>query len=74
MNIKLSGRTTVLTLLAIASVSAATAQDVNLKWLGSDASKELGGYTPQRLKLSPTKPDSLKKAPAGLVAPLYSEL
>ena len=74
MNIKLSGRTTVLTLLAIASVSAATAQVVNLKWIGSDASKELGGYMPQRLKLSPTKPDSLKKAPSDLVSPLYGEL
>ena len=59
MNIKLSGRTTVLTLLAIASVSAATAQDVNLKWLGSDASKELGGYT---LSASSSRPRSLTRS------------
>ncbi len=62
-------------LLASVSLAAsAVAQDVTLKWLASDASKELGGYMPQRLKLSTTRPASLKKAPAVLAAPLYGEI
>jgi thiol-disulfide isomerase/thioredoxin len=42
--------------------------------MGSDASKELGGYMPQRLKLSATKPDGLKKSLDDLAAPLYGEI
>lgn len=52
----------------------ASAQEAGLKWIGSDASKDLGGYMPQRLKLSADKPAALKKAPADLAAPLYGEI
>ena len=65
-------RITALALLSLAGV--ATAQDVNLKWIGKDASKDLGGYMPQRLKVSSTKPESLKKAPDGLATPIYGEM
>ncbi len=34
----------------------------------------LGGYMPQRLNLSSTKPAGLKKEPGGLVAPMYGEI
>lgn len=64
-------------LLAVASTSiltVATAQEVTLQWVAKDAAKELGGYMPQRLKLSATKPESIKKAPDGLGAALYGEL
>jgi thiol-disulfide isomerase/thioredoxin len=74
MKTNLSGRTTALALISISCVATATAQEVNLKWLGKDASKDLGGYMPQRLKLSSTKPESLKKSPDGLTAPLYGEM
>jgi thiol-disulfide isomerase/thioredoxin len=53
--------------------TSALAQEANLKWQASDASKSLG-YIPQRLRISPTKPESLKKAPEGLLAPVYGEL
>ena len=52
--------------------AVAAEPEVDLKWLPSDASKELG-YVPQRLKLSPVKPVSVKKSPDGLTAPLYGE-
>jgi len=50
------------------------AQEVNLTWLAADAQKELGGYIPQRLKLSATKPESLKISPPALTSPLYGEI
>lgn len=74
MKTHLPGRITALALLSLAGVATATAQEVNLKWLGKDASKDLDGYMPQRLKLSSTKPESLKKAPDGLAESLYGEL
>ena len=54
--------------------SAASAQEVNLTFESSGASRKLGGYMPQRLQLSATQPEGLKKAPAGLTAPLYGQL
>lgn len=51
-----------------------SAQEAKLQWIGSDASKELGGYMPQRLKLSTAKPAGLKKSPDDLSAPLYGEI
>lgn len=74
MKTNLSRRRTALALISILSLGAATAQEVNLKWLAKDASKELGGYMPQRLKLSSTRPAALKKAPEGLAAPLFGEI
>ena len=59
--------------LALATVVVG-APEVNLKWLPSDASKDLSGYMPQRLKLSSDKPASLKKSPEGVTAPLYGEI
>ena len=69
-----SGPAALLALAFTSLVASATAQEVNLQWLGKDASKELGGYMPQRLKLSGTRPGSLKKSPGGLSAALYGEL
>jgi peroxiredoxin len=65
--------------LALAGVlslaaAAAAAPEVNMKWLASEANKDLSGYMPQRLKLSSDKPASLKKSPDGLTAPLYGEI
>ena len=60
--------------LLLSANTQSTAQEVNLKWLAADAQKELGGYIPQRLKLSSTKPESLKKSPHDLTAPLYGEI
>ena len=56
------------------AAAAVAAPEVNLKWLASDASKDLSGYMPQRLKLSSQKPESLKKSPDGVTAPLYGEI
>ena len=56
------------------AVAASAAPEVNLKWLASDASKDLNGYMPQRLKLSSQKPESLKKSPDGVTTPLYGEI
>ena len=53
---------------------AGAAQEANLKWRSADMTKEIGSYTPQRLKLSTNKPVSLKKVPDNLTAPLYGEL
>ncbi|HEX4797206.1 MAG TPA: redoxin domain-containing protein [Humisphaera sp.] len=54
---------------------AARAEEATAKMtlLSAGAMPKLGGYRPQRLEMSPTKPDSLKKAP-DLTTPLYGEL
>ena len=52
----------------------AGAQEVKLDFQGKDAMQKLGGYTPQRLTLSQTKPAGLKKLPEGLTAPFFAEL
>jgi peroxiredoxin len=57
-----------------ASAAAPAAPEVKLSWASADVQKKLGSYSPQRLKLSSDKPDSLKKAPKDLKAPLYGEL
>ena len=46
---------------------------VDLKLLASGAMPKLGGYRPQQLKLSETKPAALKKAPE-LSSPRYGEI
>jgi peroxiredoxin len=61
------------TAAALATLSA-NAEDVALKLMSSGAMPKLGGYMPQRITLSGDKPEGLKKAPAGLTAPLYGEL
>jgi thiol-disulfide isomerase/thioredoxin len=62
--------------LAIASLaaSAVSAEEVHLQLLSTGAIPKLGGYMPQRLELSATKPDGITKLPADLSAPLYGEL
>lgn len=50
------------------------ADEVHLKMLSTGAMPKMGGYMPQRLELSTNKPESIKKAPADLAAPLYGEL
>jgi peroxiredoxin len=57
---------------ALAVTSAA--QEVDLQWLAAGARDKLGGYMPQRLKLTTNAPVALKKAPADLAAPLYGQL
>jgi peroxiredoxin len=54
--------------------AANAAPEVNLKWQSADANKDLAGYMPQRLKLSSTKPESLKKSPEGVSTPLHGEI
>ncbi len=48
--------------------------NVQLKVVPKDAMPRLGGYAPQRLRLTDQRPRTLKKAPAGLSAPLYGVL
>jgi len=55
----------------LALCAAAGAQEANLKMLPTGAMRKLGGYIPQRLELSATKPDSIKKLPEGLISPKY---
>ena len=64
----------VLIVAAMAFASTGTAQEASLKWLPTDAQKQLSGYMPQRLKLSDAKPASLKKSPDNLDAPQYGEI
>src|SRR5439155_18676257 len=63
-------------LFALAAVSGVglRAEEVKLKLMSSGAVKKLGGYMPQRLSLSETRPPGLKQAPEGLAKPLYGEL
>src|SRR5258707_5569174 len=61
-------------LVCLSWALAGAAQETRLKWQSSEMTKELGGYMPQRLKLSTNKPVSLKKSPEGVTAPLYVEL
>ena len=68
------GRAAASVLSALTLAICASAEEVKLNWQSSDANQKLGGYSPQRLQLSSTKPDSLKKAPEDLSAPLYGEL
>jgi thiol-disulfide isomerase/thioredoxin len=74
----LRGRKSFLFHVLVVSVMVAAvstrADEVHLKMLSSGAMPKLGGYMPQKLELSSAKPDSLKKAPADLAAPLYGEL
>ena len=48
--------------------------EVHLQLMSSGAMPKLGGYMPQSLTLSNTRPAGLKKVPAGLTWPLYGEL
>jgi peroxiredoxin len=60
--------------LAIGFSLAAQAQETNLKWKPDAATKDLGYYVPQRLKLSAALPESVKKSPPEVTAPLYGEM
>jgi peroxiredoxin len=70
----LSGRAAVAVLTTLVLAVSASAEEVQLKWQSSDASERLDGYSPQRIQLTKVQPDSVKKAPADLTAPLYAEL
>ena len=60
---------------AVALLAAsARAQDVQLKLLPSGGAAKMGGYSPQRLAISAEKPESIKKLPANLAAPLFGTL
>ena len=59
---------------ALVLAACASAEEVNLKWQTSDANKKLSGHSAQRLQLSKAQPDSVKKAPGDLAAPLYGEV
>src|SRR5690242_15534572 len=52
--------------------SAAT-PEVKMKLMPEGAAMKIGNYQPQMVKMSETKPDSLKKAPE-LAAPIYGSL
>src|SRR5438067_2774694 len=47
--------------------------EVKIKLMPEGAMRKLGGYQPQMIKMSETKPDALKKAPE-LAAPLYGSI
>lgn len=55
-------------------VNLACAEEVQLKLLSSGAVTKLGGYVPQRLKLSSEKPAGIKQLPADLSAPWFGAL
>ena len=61
-------------LLAFGLAWIVQAQEANLKWKSADATKDLGFYVPQRLKLNAALPDSVKKPPADITAPLFGEI
>lgn len=67
----LHGRAAVAVLSTFVLITPASAEEVQLKWQSSDANERLDGYSPQRLQLTKTQPDSVKKAPGDLTAPLY---
>lgn len=56
------------------SAAITLAAPVELQWLASGAMPKLGGYRPQRLELSATKPDGVKTPPPDIAAPLYGTL
>jgi thiol-disulfide isomerase/thioredoxin len=58
---------------AVASV-ASPADGTKLTFLESGGSQKAGGYMPQRAMLAETKPETLKKVPEGLKAPIYGVL
>jgi len=74
------GLSHVITTLAAAScllcAGTLAAQEVNLRWLPAGVESKLGSYrpNPQPIRLSETKPATLKKAPEDIKAPLYGEL
>src|SRR6266571_4676264 len=78
MNAKLcNGTNFILSILFAAGLAfpaQAKAEGVKLELMSSGAMSKLGGYIPQRLALSETKPAGLRRAPKGLEAPLYGEL
>src|SRR2546430_5936343 len=47
--------------------------EVKMKLMPEGAMRKLGGYQPQMIKMSDTKPDALKKAPE-LAAPIYGSI
>jgi len=51
-----------------------SAQEVKLNLLSTGGAQKMGGYSPQRLELTPTKPEGIKKLPEGLTAPLFGEI
>lgn len=54
--------------------AGAWAQSVTLKPVPTGATPMIGGYMPQRLPLSTTRPAAVRKAPADLKAPMYGTL
>src|SRR6266566_2978743 len=49
------------------------AAEVKMNLMPEGAMRKLGGYQPQMLKMSATKPEALKKAPE-LAAPIYGSI
>jgi hypothetical protein len=47
------------------------AEDIHLDMVSTGAMKDIGAFMPQQVILSPQRPPAIKKAPAGLLAPLY---
>lgn len=60
--------------LVTLAVSSANAQTIKLKPVSSGMMPKMGGYIPQRLALSTTKPAGLNKMPAGVTNALYGTL
>jgi hypothetical protein len=58
---------------AVFAAAGAGAAEARLGLMSSGAVEKLGGYMPQRVTLSSTKPEGLKKVPGDLAAPLFGE-
>jgi peroxiredoxin len=58
---------------AALSAGYALADNVELSLLPAGAVPRMGGYSPQRVILSPAKPDGITKSPPDLSAPLYGQ-
>lgn len=50
------------------------ADDVRLKLLSTGTEEVIGGFAPQKLALSITRPENLKTGPSNLIAPLFGEI
>src|SRR5262245_30263627 len=61
------------TLLTLAALLSADADNLSAKFVGSGATEKVGGYRPNRAERN-GKADDVKAAPEGLLAPKYEPI
>lgn len=66
--------TTLMVIVGLLAPSGVRAQVSNLDWLSAGATERISDLRYQRLQLSPTTPDGLKKPPPNLEMPVYGTL